>query len=233
MQPVLSVNCFPAHIAIAALAPIPELPRPYDAIVPELGFLERAKGFEPSTSTLARSRSTTELHPHPKALAANRRQRGDLCQMRAAECNSSCDARNPDNIFRFRLDRRKRPSQRFPGVGTNLAHFAAFERPGPRITMISHSVRRQRPPQRFEPSAEPAAQGGGIGSRAGRIAIESRPPFDERRRRHRPPASPARSPGNRSSAATAGRRRRRFATARRRTAPTAAGGYGGPDSSRC
>jgi hypothetical protein len=32
--------------------------------------LERAKGLEPSTPTLARSCSTTELHPHPKALAA-------------------------------------------------------------------------------------------------------------------------------------------------------------------
>jgi hypothetical protein len=29
-------------------------------------FLERAKGFEPSTPTLARSCSTTELHPHPR-----------------------------------------------------------------------------------------------------------------------------------------------------------------------
>jgi hypothetical protein len=28
-------------------------------------ILERAKGFEPSTPTLARSCSTTELHPHP------------------------------------------------------------------------------------------------------------------------------------------------------------------------
>ena len=28
--------------------------------------LERAKGFEPSTPTLARSYSTTELHPHPR-----------------------------------------------------------------------------------------------------------------------------------------------------------------------
>src|SRR4030081_1732970 len=28
--------------------------------------LERAKGLEPSTPTLARSCSTTELHPHPK-----------------------------------------------------------------------------------------------------------------------------------------------------------------------
>ena len=29
--------------------------------------MERAKGFEPSTPTLARSCSTPELHPHPKA----------------------------------------------------------------------------------------------------------------------------------------------------------------------
>jgi hypothetical protein len=29
-------------------------------------ILERAKGFEPSTPTLARSCSTTELHPHPR-----------------------------------------------------------------------------------------------------------------------------------------------------------------------
>jgi hypothetical protein len=33
-------------------------------------FLERAKGFEPSTPTLARLCSTPELHPHPKAPAA-------------------------------------------------------------------------------------------------------------------------------------------------------------------
>ena len=37
--------------------------------------LERAKGFEPSTPTLARSCSTTELHPHPsvwrRSLAGN------------------------------------------------------------------------------------------------------------------------------------------------------------------
>ena len=37
--------------------------------------LERAKGFEPSTPTLARSCSTTELHPHPRdwrrAIAGN------------------------------------------------------------------------------------------------------------------------------------------------------------------
>src|SRR3954463_510825 len=35
--------------------------------------LERAKGFEPSTPTLARSCSTTELHPHPRGMAARTR----------------------------------------------------------------------------------------------------------------------------------------------------------------
>ena len=34
--------------------------------------LERAKGFEPSTPTLARLCSTTELHPHPYRVAATR-----------------------------------------------------------------------------------------------------------------------------------------------------------------
>src|SRR3954453_4059362 len=37
--------------------------------------LERAKGLEPSTPTLARSCSTTELHPHPLLAAIARRQR--------------------------------------------------------------------------------------------------------------------------------------------------------------
>ena len=36
-------------------------------------ILERAKGFEPSTPTLARSCSTPELHPHPKSGRANGR----------------------------------------------------------------------------------------------------------------------------------------------------------------
>jgi hypothetical protein len=44
-------------------------------------ILERAKGLEPSTPTLARSCSTTELHPHPKALAMHARSpTADLCQ---------------------------------------------------------------------------------------------------------------------------------------------------------
>jgi hypothetical protein len=50
--------------------------------------LERAKGFEPSTPTLARSCSTPELHPHPRtgprvALASRR-----AMPNAASECNS-------------------------------------------------------------------------------------------------------------------------------------------------
>src|ERR1700716_339448 len=38
--------------------------------------LERAKGFEPSTPTLARSCSTTELHPHPRDWRRSRADNG-------------------------------------------------------------------------------------------------------------------------------------------------------------
>jgi hypothetical protein len=50
--------------------------------------LERAKGFEPSTPTLARSCSTPELHPHP--LRCRRTVIGDGRAMpnAASECNS-------------------------------------------------------------------------------------------------------------------------------------------------
>src|SRR3954463_15486670 len=47
-------------------------------------YLERAKGFEPSTPTLARSCSTTELHPHPLGRAARRPPWMNLWQMAAA-----------------------------------------------------------------------------------------------------------------------------------------------------
>jgi hypothetical protein len=50
---------------------------------PDLKILERAKGFEPSTPTLARSCSTPELHPHPRRWRRwVRRQRAELCQKR-------------------------------------------------------------------------------------------------------------------------------------------------------
>src|SRR5215213_6957444 len=61
-------------------------------------ILERAKGLEPSTPTLARSCSTTELHPHPRwqrTLAVNGRPMPNADR----ECNSphavECRADNP------------------------------------------------------------------------------------------------------------------------------------------
>src|SRR5579859_5771919 len=54
-------------------------------IFPFLGEkLERAKGFEPSTPTLARSCSTPELHPHPWDCRLN--VTGDRRPMPNAEC---------------------------------------------------------------------------------------------------------------------------------------------------
>src|SRR5579863_5995245 len=52
--------------------------------------LERAKGFEPSTPTLARSCSTPELHPHPLEIVAwLSPATADLCQMRTANATAS------------------------------------------------------------------------------------------------------------------------------------------------
>src|SRR6267378_5582014 len=42
--------------------------------------LERAKGFEPSTPTLARSCSTPELHPHPLGCRPSGPSDAKLCQ---------------------------------------------------------------------------------------------------------------------------------------------------------
>ena len=54
----------------------------------DTGKLERAKGFEPSTPTLARSCSTPELHPHPKQAADRRPPKGRAMPNAAYECNS-------------------------------------------------------------------------------------------------------------------------------------------------
>ena len=68
-------------------------------------FLERAKGLEPSTPTLARSCSTTELHPHPKALAAIwHRQRRRAMPNAAGECNSRVAGRIDTRGRTARLD---------------------------------------------------------------------------------------------------------------------------------
>ncbi len=61
--------------------------------------LERAKGLEPSTPTLARSCSTTELHPHPRwrrLLAGNGRPMPNAL----GECNTRARSKR-DEIARF------------------------------------------------------------------------------------------------------------------------------------
>src|SRR5690348_6198886 len=56
-----------------------------------LGNLERAKGFEPSTPTLARLGSTPELRPRP---------RSGFIAHGPAKCNSSGMAATPQDLFR-------------------------------------------------------------------------------------------------------------------------------------
>jgi hypothetical protein len=68
------------------------------------GILERAKGFEPSTPTLARSCSTTELHPHP----CERRNRAADAQTYAksgGRMQQGCDTENRTIFSCSGLDR--------------------------------------------------------------------------------------------------------------------------------
>jgi hypothetical protein len=65
----------------------PRKPRAFVRLCHEK-FLERAKGFEPSTPTLARSCSTTELHPHPRDGGDSSPAAGRAMPNAAHECNS-------------------------------------------------------------------------------------------------------------------------------------------------
>ena len=59
--------------------------------------MERAKGFEPSTPTLARLCSTPELHPHPRSRKAARRSSGSTAECYAKELTAlQPQARRPD-----------------------------------------------------------------------------------------------------------------------------------------
>src|ERR1700692_1763984 len=70
--------------------------------------LERAKGFEPSTPTLARSCSTTELHPHPSDWRRYPAGKGRPMPNAALECNS----RRMAQISRMTGDRQLCPKIR-------------------------------------------------------------------------------------------------------------------------
>src|SRR3984957_17609631 len=73
--------------------------------------LERAKGFEPSTPTLARSCSTPELLPHPLEIVAwLSPATADLCQMRTANATASNG--------RSKLALRSRYSDQFGEIGS-------------------------------------------------------------------------------------------------------------------
>src|ERR1700722_7476562 len=60
--------------------------------------LERAKGLEPSTPTLARACSTTELHPHPMPAAIARRQRQSYAKCGPRMQQQAASARNRPDI---------------------------------------------------------------------------------------------------------------------------------------
>jgi hypothetical protein len=92
--------------------------------------LERAKGLEPSTPTLARSCSTTELHPHP-GWRRSRAGNGRPMPNAHCECNSPKIAKSGDRGPMTA----KRP--RNSGKGPLI-----FRRHGFRGTLPAHAVRR-------------------------------------------------------------------------------------------
>jgi hypothetical protein len=152
--------------------------------------LERAKGLEPSTPTLARSCSTTELHPHPRwrrTLAVNGRPMPNA----DCECNSPLTVwRHPENSIspiNGRESVRNSGQTRFPGFrrlisGTWGLH-PPFEEairacsrtrgPNRRGQFAAAANLRLRPPfaQRRSPVAE-AAPGG--------LNFAAKPPSSER-----------------------------------------------------
>jgi hypothetical protein len=80
--------------------------------------LERAKGFEPSTPTLARSCSTPELHPHPLRLPESHRHRpAELCQM------PSPNATAPSGPFEEGIGQKSTGSPRNLALSRPWGHF--------------------------------------------------------------------------------------------------------------
>jgi hypothetical protein len=87
--------------------------------LPILENLERAKGFEPSTPTLARSCSTTELHPHPRGWRRSLAGNGRAMPNAAPECNSPRMGRNrPDDRYNRRSLAKsgKKPADGVPAI---------------------------------------------------------------------------------------------------------------------
>src|SRR6478735_8110305 len=133
------------------------------------GNLERAKGLEPSTPTLARSCSTTELHPRPRwrrSLAVNGRPMPNADR----ECNSPHTAwnhrNNPISLTIGRKSVRNDAQSGFIEVVT-----LRREKEGSSCHRVA---------ERFEPFLKRALKGSGQFVPPGGFAVERRPPFDER-----------------------------------------------------
>ena len=139
--------------------------------------LERAKGFEPSTPTLARSCSTTELHPHPRGRrwCASDGQSYAKCgprmqqPVRANRGQESTGSRLDTHPIKGNSPKSPKTAHRSPLILQNRAFRLEFGRPaGLRFS------------QRFEPFGEPAPQRPGQFITSSGVAIEGRPPFHER-----------------------------------------------------
>ena len=111
------------------------------------GNLERAKGLEPSTPTLARSCSTTELHPHPIAPATITPATGRPMPKADLECNSQATVVRRINRSKSwpKPPNRPRTIDRGPPMRTGHGFVASSTTEGGA--------------QRFEPLGKPAAQG--------------------------------------------------------------------------
>jgi hypothetical protein len=133
-------------------------------------ILERAKGFEPSTPTLARSCSTTELHPHPRDWRRSRAGNGQSYAKCAPRMQQSARGLRTGPMARYRSDcgqiSPKRPTN---GRQPHLTRLSGTRKAGCRPNLRSDS--RHLPSQ---PRRVPARS-----SRRGRVAIKGRLPFDE------------------------------------------------------
>src|SRR5712671_2128925 len=122
--------------------------------------LERAKGLEPSTPTLARSCSTTELHPHPKdwrrSLAGNWESYAK-CGPRMQQPRRGCGIGRSTGHIRRSV---RKSAQKRPGRVPPIANWALKRQLGLGRARTGQSVRHQAriPVTTVEQGSGPAPQ---------------------------------------------------------------------------
>src|SRR5579862_7077948 len=113
-----------------------------------IGNLERAKGFEPSTPTLARLCSTTELHPHPTSAARWRKRAAYGATRRAMQ--------HPrDALARARVSRSTGANLQ----GRNAVNLGATDKVRPLVEAVRRMVRDEIMPLEGEYEAGVGAEG--------------------------------------------------------------------------